>query len=126
MTILSKAGNGAIHNTRIDFLNTFVIQTVTSQITGTEAFEEHVRIAQQAAQHLLPLRRTNVQGDTPLVTVQHQVPVAHAVFLFREEAPGAIATHIFNLNYICTIIAQQHTAVLTGQPFGKIYNLNSC
>ena len=123
--LLSKTRNGAIHQPRIQRVHRFIPQPFRLQITGTESFNKNICLLQQFLQDLLSLFRFYIYRNAFFVSIQGQVPAAHTRRQLWRKSPVGISLHPFNLNYIRPKIRQYHTAILAGQPLGKINYFNS-
>ena len=102
-----------------------IIQSITRQISRTEALQKNIGLLQQLQQQITSAVLFKIQGNASLIAVQHQMPIAHALSFFRPKATRRIALQILNLDNIRAVITQQHTAILSRQPLGKINNLNT-
>ncbi|MNT17591.1 hypothetical protein D3C72_1527470 [compost metagenome] len=70
---LAEAGNRAIDKLRIDSLQAFIVQTVSSQATHLEVLDDHIGLCRQLTHQALTFRLSEINGHRTLVTVGRQV-----------------------------------------------------
>ena len=70
---LAEAGDGAIHQARVDGAQAFIVQPVSGHVADLEVFDEHMGVLHQFADQSLAFWLGNVAGDGALVAVGAQV-----------------------------------------------------
>ncbi|MNR04670.1 hypothetical protein D3C85_1206500 [compost metagenome] len=70
---LTKAGDRAIDQARVDRLQAFIVQPIGSQATNLEVLDQHIRLRCQLAHQALALGLGEVDGQRTLVAVGRQV-----------------------------------------------------
>ncbi len=81
-----------------------IIQSITRQISRTEALQKNIGLLQQLQQQITAAVLFKIQGNASLIAVQHQMPIAHTFSSFRPKATRRITLQIFNLDNIRTVI----------------------
>ena len=70
---LTKPGDGAIHQARVQRLQAGVVQTITGELPHFVVFDQHVTLRHHLSYQGLTFWRGDVQCDRSLVAVNHEV-----------------------------------------------------
>ena len=130
--ILPEAGDGAIHQPRIDGLQAVVVQSVLLQATQLEVLQHHVGLRRQPTHDVLTFRLGDIDGDGSLVPVGTQIIGSHRSILpliildpWRPPASGIVARpRALHLDDIRPQVRQNLPRPRTGQNARQVQHAN--
>ncbi len=118
---LTEAGNGIVDDLRFLGADRVVAEAMALNRAGTKALEEHVGAAQQPPQHLLALRRLQVERDAALAQRAEQ-RIGRVILVAAPEDARPIAAVVrgFHLDDVGPVLRQEHGAGRTGDAAAEI------
>ena len=131
-TILPEAGNGAIHQPRIDGLQAVVVQSVLFQPPQLEVLQYHIGLRGQPTHDVLAFRLGDIDRDGALVPVGTQIIGSHRSILpliildpWRPPAPCIVARpRALDLDDIRPQVRQNLPRPRTGQNARQVQHAN--
>lgn len=120
---MAEAGNCAVDQRRIDLLQILIPETKALHDTRTIVFHQDVAFLNKIPENLLSFFRLQVQGDSPLISVQVHEVGALSALNDRCIVTGIVsAARHLDLNNIRAHVSEHHAAVGTCQNSCHIQN----
>ena len=126
-SVLTEAGDRAVHQPRVEFGQAGVVQPVLGQPAHLVVFDQHVGVGGQPADDFLPLRLGDVHGQRFLAAVGAQKIGRGAVRQAgRRPLPGIVAAaRALHLDHFRAQVGQQLAGPRPGQYPGQIQYLDA-
>jgi hypothetical protein len=105
--LLAEAGDAQHHQPRVDVEQRVGAEPPLLHDPRPEVLHDHVRVGDELAQQLLPLRPAEVQRDRALVAGDHLPPQAVALAVPAVRA-GRVAVRVLDLEHVGAHVAEQH------------------
>jgi hypothetical protein len=120
---LAEPGDPQHHQPRVDVEQRVGPETPLLHDARPEVLDDHVRVGDELAQQLLPLRAAEVQGDRALVAGDHLPPQAVALAVPAVRA-GRVAVRVLDLEHVGAHVAQQHRSDRCGVDRADVEDLD--